>query len=515
MVVAQLPLVGAARAERADVQPRAVDAVSHVTIIRNKSKNLKLAVSYADAVVGSTEIADVVPVSDRQLYILGKKIGTTNVLLYDENKRLTGVVDVEVKMDTGSLAAKIRDASGSGDIRVDDIDGKLVLSGSVGDAQTIERAMSIARSLGGEPVNALKLNANQQVMLKVRFVEASRAAARAVGVRWQGILNNRAAGVIGTQPGTSKLSGAGLFPGSSTRFAGPAVPGAAASGGVFDVMTNTLSGGSPVATIIAQVINSQRASLDVVLSALEEQGFVRRLAEPNLVALSGETAEFLAGGEYPVPIVAGSGPSSLPQVTISYKEFGVKLRFTPTVLSQGVISLKLEPEVSDIDYAIGVSVGGVTVPGVMARRARTTVELRDGQTFAIAGLIQAKSDRQLEQVPWLGSVPVLGALFRSSDFQSNESELVALVTPYLVKPVPPGAKTSQLKTPLDASLAANDVDFFLGGRAEIAKSPKTYLTPKGAEQPISGAIAPGAPAAEAPPPATDPIKQFFGIFGSQ
>jgi pilus assembly protein CpaC len=507
-VAAQFPIVGVAQAERVNIDSRALKLVSRVTVIKNKSKNIRLDVSFADAAVGSTDIAEIVAVSDRQLYILGKKNGATNVLLYNEAKQLIGVVDVEVKMDTGRLGARIRDASGGDDIQVDDVDGKLVLSGNGGDAQTIERAMSIAKGLGSEPVNALKLKSNQQVMLKVRFVEASRSAARAIGVRWQGVLNNRMAGAVGTRSGTSNLAAAGLFPGYSTRAGGPTVPGGASSGVVLDVVSNTLSGGSPVATVIAQLINSRAGSLDVVLSALEEHGVVRRLAEPNLVALSGETAEFLAGGEYPVPIVAGGGVGTVQQVTITYKEFGVRLRFTPTVLARSVISLKLEPEVSDLDYAIGVSVGGVTVPGLTVRRARTTVELRDGQTFAIAGLIQARSDRQNDQIPWLGTVPVLGALFRSADFLAQETELVALVTPHLVKPVPPGAKDPPLKTPLDSSIAANDVDFFLGGKAEISKLPPTYAAANGTEQPVYGARAPGAPEAEAPPFA-NPFRQLL------
>lgn len=514
IIAAQTPIVDVVRAERADAPPHALEVLSRVTIIKNKSRNIRLDVPFADAAVGSTDIAEIVPVSDHQLYVLGKKNGTTNILLYNAAKQLIGVVDVEVKLDTNRLEAKIRDASGGGGISVDDVDGKLVLSGNGGDAQTIERAMSVAKSLGGETVNALKLKSNQQVMLKVRFVEASRAASRAIGVRWQGILNNRAAGVIGAQAGSSNLATAGMFPGSSTRPGGPAVPGGAASGAVFDVLTNTLSGSSPVATIIAQLINSKKGSLDVVLSALEDQGLVRRLAEPNLVALSGETAEFLAGGEYPIPVVSGGGLGSVAQVAITYKEFGVRLRFMPTVLAQDVISLKLEPEVSDLDYAIGVSVGGVSVPGLTIRRAHTTVELRDGQTFAIAGLIQARSDRQIEQVPWLGTVPVLGALFRSSDFLANETELVALVTPHIVKPVPPGAKDPQLKTPLDGTLAANDVDFFLGGRGEIPKVPPSYATPNG-EQTIYGALTPGAPAADAPPPSGNPFSRFVNFFSSQ
>jgi pilus assembly protein CpaC len=498
-VLAQLTNLAPAWAERRNAPPHDVEVVAHATVIKNKSKNIKVSVPFADAAVGSSDIAEVVPISDHQLYIVGKKIGTTNVLLYDASQQLIGVVDVEVGMDTSSLQSRIRGASGGGGIHVDDVEGKLVLSGDGGDAQTVERAMNVAKGLGsGDPVNALKLGSPQQVMLQVRFVEANRSAARALGVRWQGIWNNRVAGVVGTQAPTSKF---GVPAGTFGTPPGPAPVS------VVDSVANSVSGASPVATVIAQLVNSSRGNLDVVLSALEEQGVVRRLAEPNLVALSGESADFLAGGEFPVPLVSSASAGALPTVTITYKEFGVKLRFTPTVLARGVISLKLEPEVSDLDPALGVQVGGVAVPGLVTRRARTTVELRDGQTFAIAGLLQAKSGRTVDQVPWLGSVPVLGALFRSSEFQANETELLAFVTPHLIKPVPPG---KQLKTPLDTSLAANDVDFFLGGRAELPKSPPTYTTQTGAEQPVFGGVAPGAPAASpAAAPFLERLQQFF------
>jgi pilus assembly protein CpaC len=249
--------------------------------------------------------------------------------------------------------------------------------------------------------------------------------------------------------------------------------------------------GSPFATIITEILNNSSARLDVVLSALEEQQVIRKLAEPNLIAMSGETADFLAGGEYPVPVVSAAAAGTLPTVTIVYKEFGVKLSFTPTVLSRGVISLKLMPEVSALDFTNAVAISGTVVPALTTRRARTTVELRDGQSFAIAGLLQDISTRLQDQVPWLGSVPVIGALFRSASYQANETELVVLVTPYLIKPVPPGQK---LKTPLDTSLAGNDLDYFLNGQPEAPKTPPMVPNPFTGVQSLFGGIEPGPPA---------------------
>jgi pilus assembly protein CpaC len=465
---------------------------SHVSIIQNKSKNIRVAVPYADVAVASSEIADVVPVSDRQIYILGKKIGSTNVMLYDQQKRLIGVLDVDVQLNTSEMGIKVRQGSGGRGIRVGEVNGTPVLTGDAGDGQTADRAMRVAQGLapeGKNVVNALSVSSPQQVMLQVRFVEASRSAAKNLGVRWAFFNKRGQASVIGN---TNQLSS------KSTAINPPGAYPTGSGGSVQNVLDVTSAGlattGSPFATVITQLINTRLGSLDMVLSALEEQQVVRRLAEPNLVASSGETADFLAGGEFPVPISSTPGTGGIAQVTIEYKKFGVRLRFTPTVLANGVISLKLNPEVSDIDPALSVQSGGVAVPGIILRTANTTVELRDGQAFAIAGMLSAKSQRTVDALPWLGSVPILGTLFSSKEFQQDETELVVIVSPHLIRPLPPG-KT--LKTPLDTSLAANDVDFFLQNRTEIPKSPPTYVTPNGSEQTLVGGLAPGEPAVPA------------------
>lgn len=514
LVAAQLPAWGAEQDDSGQGEAH----LGRITLVKNKSNNIRLHESFSNATVGSPDIVDIVPVSDRQLYVVGKQTGTTNIMFYDRTKRLVGVVDVEVKLDTGHLGRKIREVTGGADIRVHDVGGRLLLSGNGRDAQTMERAMDVAGGLGGAPVvNAMRLKSNQQVLLQVRFVEANRSAARSLGVRWQGLVNNRVAGVIGSQSGSSRLASAGLIPGQSTRLGGPVVPNAGGVGAAFDVVSSSLTGASPVATILAQVVNTNRIGLDVVLSALEEKGVVRRLAEPNLVALSGESAEFLAGGEFPVPIAQGAVAGvAQTAITVQWKEWGVRLRFTPTVLSGDVISLKLEPEVSDLDYTRGVQINGTSIPGLLSRRARTTVELRDGQSFAIAGLIEARSDRTIDQVPWLGSVPVLGALFRSSEFAQGETELVALVTPHLVRPSAPGNRDPRLKTPLDASLAGNDIDFFLGGAPEVEKRTPVVVSRRGAPQPAAGAISnevtgsiPKQGETEEATPQTDPLTNFL------
>jgi len=201
---------------------------------------------------------------------------------------------------------------------------------------------------------------------------------------------------------------------------------------------------------------SSTFEIDAAISALESKGLVRRLAEPNLIALSGDTASFLAGGEFPVPISQVNGA-----ITVEWKKFGVQLAFTPTVLDNGVVNLNMQPEVSQIDPTVTTIQG---IPGLLVRRANTTIELRDGQSFSIAGLLQTINTNDQRQLPWLGDVPVIGPLFRSTSFQKQESDLAIIITVHLIRPARPG---DDLRTPLDNTVVGNDVDVFLDGRAEL------------------------------------------------
>jgi pilus assembly protein CpaC len=225
---------------------------------------------------------------------------------------------------------------------------------------------------------------------------------------------------------------------------------------------------------------SNGTNADAIIRALEERGVARRLAEPNLISLSGDTASFLAGGEFPFPSDAGDN-----KISIEFKKFGIALAFTPTVLENGLINLKIVPEVSDIDPTNSVRINDVQVPGLVVRRADTTVELRNGQSFAIAGLLQHSSSRNKAQLPWIGQVPVLGALFRSAEYKKNETDLVIIVTPRLVKPKIPG---ENLQTPLGNQLSSNDRDFFLMGRSEIPKKGYDRFTLRRGADPRYGHI---------------------------
>lgn len=244
---------------------------------------------------------------------------------------------------------------------------------------------------------------------------------------------------------------------------------------MFDT-AGTLAGtaSQPFGVVLASLL-SHGNSIDVLVTALETQGLIRRLAEPNLMALSGDTAQFLAGGEFPVPIAAASA-NGVATPTIVYKPFGVRLSFTPTVLTNGIINLRINPEVSELDFSNAVSISGTTIPSVTKRDATTTVELRDGQSFAIAGLLQANNLRDRAQIPWLGSVPVLGALFSSAGYQKHETDLVIIVTPHLVQPTGPRERVA---TPLDDRIPSNDSEFFLQGKLDLPKDYSNYVTSGG------------------------------------
>ncbi|HZB37722.1 MAG TPA: type II and III secretion system protein family protein [Beijerinckiaceae bacterium] len=413
--------------------------VGAVRIAQGKSQTLQTTLSFVDLVIGDPEIADVMPLTDRTMYVLGKKLGTTNVAVYDGSKALVGVIEIEVAYNTPRLAADVEERHPGERTRISSANGRTVLSGTMSDSVSAARAVALAKQYGPEILNDLKVQGSQQVMLEVRFVEASRNAGKELGVNWD---------VVGRNFG------------NPTR-------GALNFASALGVATLP-SGTPPFGTILGRVLSSG-VEADVMIRALEERGVVRRLAEPNLIAMSGEKASFLAGGEFPIP-VAGT----FQQITVEYKKFGVGLTFVPTVLANGVINLKIEPEVSHIDRTNSIRTGVVAIPAITVRRASTTIELRDGQSFAIAGLLQSVTADTQQQLPWLADVPILGALFRSAAFEKKETDLAIIVTPRLVKPAKPGQK---LRTPLDDALPASDADRFLTGKQEIpiAKAARSGL----------------------------------------
>jgi pilus assembly protein CpaC len=456
-------------------------ALHHVTVTIYKSRTVPFEKPFTKAIVGSNEIVDVLPISDRTLYLQGKKLGTTNVTVFDADGRLISILDVEVAIDIGEIQQKIQRSIGIDAVHVSATGNQVTLTGMLPDTVMADRAISVAKGLAGDAVvNAMQIAPTQQVLLEVRFLEVSRTAGRDLGVN---LFLANGSGTRGFNTGA---------PGTASPIT-QASPGA---GGV-PIFTTPSSGGTlltttagPFATILANVISNGHGSLDALVTALEQKGLIRRLAEPNLIALSGDTARFLAGGEFPIPVPSTTS-SGAPTVTIEYKKFGVELAFVPTVLSRGVINLRIEPSVSEPDFTNTVQISGTVVPSFTVRNTRTTVELRDGQSFAIAGLLQDKNTRAISQVPWLGSVPVLGTLFRSSDYQQQETDLVVIVTPHLVTPAAPGQR---LASPLDSRLPSNDVDFFLNGQPEVRKRYTDFVT-SGADLvgPYGHIVAPDGP----------------------
>ncbi|MDB5600496.1 MAG: type and secretion system protein [Xanthobacteraceae bacterium] len=436
------------------VQINGPKRTASVNVTVGKAEDIRLEAGFVDILVGDADVADVNPLTDRSLSILGKKIGTTRVSVYGEERKLLGIFDVEVSYDVTRLQTEIRRLTNSG-IQVTSVNGRLLLSGTSPDAVTLDRAVTIARQFAPEVINTVSVRQQQQVMLEVRFVEASRQAGRELGVQINRYGNN-------STMNSGNMAGASGLPVISS------LTQAGAAAGV-------LSGTAPFGFAIARMVQGGMTA-DVIVNALEQKGLARSLAEPNLVALSGDTASFLAGGEFPVPVPGMNG-----SVAIEYKRYGVGLAFTPTVLKDGLINLKIDPEVSQLDTSNPVTVAGISVPPLIVRRASTTVELRDGQSFVIGGLLQNVGTSAQSQIPWLGDVPVLGTLFRSTQYQKNETDLCIIVTPRIVRPTRPG---DIVKTPLDNTLPPNDADLFLMGKTEVAR-PDARLA-AGGTRPLSG-----------------------------
>ena len=476
VVVGGLLISSDALAQRS-IQIGGAKRTATVSVFIGKTEDVRTDTSFVELTVGDPDVADVNPLTDRSLSILGKKNGTTRVSAYAEGKKLIGVFDVEVVYDTSLLQTEIRRRFPHAGLRVTAVNGRIMLSGNAPDGPTVDKAVQIAKQFGPDVINSVNVLQPQQVMLEVRFVEATRQAGRDLGVQWN-VFGQRNLINVGNRAPASQLpvtnTGGGLFSQPGVTTGGPNVTTPTISP---IAIAGVLSGTAPFGVIVSKLL-AAGIETDIIINALEQKGIARSLAEPNLVALSGDTASFLAGGEYPVPV-----PGALGQVTIDYKRYGVGLAFTPTVLAGGLINMKIEPEVSQLDFSRPVTIGGISVPPLIVRRASTTVELRDGQSFVIGGLLQSTGKNAISQLPWLGDVPVLGALFRSASYQKNETDLAIIVTPRLVRPTRPG---DPIKTPLDSTLPANDADLFLMGKAEV--TPATARLQLGADRPFVGHV---------------------------
>lgn len=370
---------------------------------------------FATLAVADPEIASVTATSNQSFFVRGKAPGWTTVLVYDQGGAVQEFIQVNVVLGIDALKSDLQALLPGEDFDVVPVYDGVFISGEISTAGAASRAMQLAeRHVPGGVANGLAVEQAQQVLLEVRFVEASRAVVREFGI-----------GLGGSREGDFSFGTSGdLISGIAGQLSG--------------IATQAITGGF---------------SVDAQINALEEKGVLRTLARPNLVALSGDTASFLAGGEFPIPVGQNEDV-----VTIEFREFGVSLAFTPTVLGEDMINVKVRPEVSTIDNTNSVSFDGFVVPGLSVRRTETTVELRDGQSFAIAGLLQNSYSNDARNTPWLSGVPVLGSLFSSKRFERNETELVIIITPRLVEPA---SSIDELHTPYDTVDEPNQKEFFL------------------------------------------------------
>lgn len=367
--------------------------------------------------IANPAIADVLPVAPTELVVNGKASGTTSLLVWDASGTRSAF-NVKVSPDGANLQSDLRRLFPDQDITVRNNGKSVVLTGRVSNAGVADRIMRMAAASLGDTssvVNELEIPEPGQIMLKVRFAEVSRSALQRSGINLLHVTDDGQ--MIGS--GTGRPSG---------------ITGAlgAAAGGNPDVGSMTGNGASSLSDAVNLFLFSPDLNLSALIQALESNGVFRSLAEPNLLATHGVEASFLAGGEFPYPILQSGSSSG--GVSITFKEFGIKLDFTPFIQPGGNVRLVVAPEVSSLDFANGLTISGFNIPSILTRKASTEVELAEGQTFAIAGLIDNNMVTDYDKVPVLGDIPILGSLFRSKEIRQNRSELLVLVTPYVVQP---------------------------------------------------------------------------------
>ncbi|MBA3676783.1 MAG: type II and III secretion system protein family protein [Sphingosinicella sp.] len=387
---------------------------------------VRLPGNMSDLFVANPAVADVQVRSANQIYVFGKGAGETTVYATNAAGKTLYSANVTVGANIGSIDEMLRLAMPQSEIQVTPMNGFVLLTGTVATPADVEDAGRLTTAYLGEGtqvISRLKTATPLQVMLQVKIAEVSRSLTKDVGVNLQGA-NGSGDFRFGTGRDIINDSGQLIIPTSTNTF------------GLFgNVLGLNLAG---------------------ALDLRENNGLVTTLAEPNLVALSGETASFLAGGEIPIPVSNGINGTS-----IEFKQYGVSLAFTPTVLEGGRISMRVRPEVSELSAANGIRTDGFTIPGIITRRTETTVELGSGQSFAIGGLLSNNANNSVEKTPFLGSLPILGALFRSNGFRRNETELVIVVTPYLIRPV----NASQIALPTDGYHSASDPERIFADRS--------------------------------------------------
>ena len=473
---------GAVRIELSGQGP----AARTLGLAKGKSAMIELPIDARDITVGNPAIADVVLRTPRRISVLGVATGVTDAVFFDGMGHPILRLDIHVDQDGSAVADTIARALPGSRVRVEAANNSLILTGEVQSASDAGKAQQIATQYVDKPehvLNMLSISGQDQVTVKVRVVEVQRSAIKQLGFNLQAIMGQMGSkqimaalaptwGVNGALLGGLTGGGYNLDTTQQPELQLPCIGAGWSQGATCPTVVKNASQAANynAATLQKTAGSNGLNSANATIQAFERAGLVRTLEEPNLTAVSGEAASFLVGGEFPVP----TGQDNNGRVTIDFKQFGVVLGFTPVVLSGGRISLKLSTEVSDVSnigsftLSSGSGSPGVVVPSLEVRRAQTTVELPSGGSMMIAGLLQNKTKQDIDSLPGLMQVPILGALFRSRDFQSGETELVIIVTPYLVKATSP----DRMQTPADGLEIATDSQTILLGRLN-----KVYRAP--------------------------------------
>jgi pilus assembly protein CpaC len=450
------PMMFAAGAQAQDLRVMKQGTSSTLTVPMNRAVVVESETPFAELSIANPAIADISSLSDRTIYVLGKSPGLTTLTLFDGAGQLITNVNVRVGADISEFKERLRQVLPGERIEVRSANDGIVLSGVVSSAARLQRALDLAeRYAEGRVSNLMSVGGVQQVMLKVRFAEMQRNVSK--------LLSSSLA-----LNGAIASGDVGLNAGTGTNVT---------SGGV----ANALGGNIPVNNENSGAVlfgfNAGNVQVGLLLEALESKGIVRTLAEPNLVALSGQEAKFLAGGEYPVPVAQDNGV-----ITVEFKPFGIELNFIPRVVDKDLINLELEAAVSDIDPTNSLIIDGFEIDAFVRRETQTTIEMRDGDSFAIAGLLEDEFVDFNTQLPWLGDVPVLGALFRSASYQREQTELVVIITAHLVSPT----RGEVLSLPTDRVKPPSELDLFLFGRVSSGTRAPAGAAGDVAKQDFSG-----------------------------
>jgi pilus assembly protein CpaC len=438
LVIAMMSPMGLQASNLTPVESQSLQLVSGKSIVLHSDT------SVTRISIANPDVADFKLLSPNEIYITAKAAGTTNLTMW-RNNRVSAIFDLDVVYDISRFKQQLEQIlPDENNLRVNFSNDSITLSGKVSNAANLSQALSLAKAFApeGNIQNLIQVGGVHQVMLEIRVAEMSKSLTKRLGINL--------AYTRGDDFAVSTLGGL-----SQVVKATDAVLGSDGVGFAY----------SPAVSALFR-FGVGSATWTGFLDALREDGLVKILAEPTLITLSGQTANFLAGGEFPVPV-----PQGLGTVAIEYKPFGVGLVFTPTVLSKNKINLQVSPEVSELDFTNALVLQGYTIPGIRTRRTSTTIELGDGQSFAIAGLLRESVRTITSKYPLLGDIPILGALFQSKEFQKEESELIIIATPHLVKPM----NMAKQSLPTDYYVEPNDFEFYLLGALQGKSKPESKV----------------------------------------